>query len=311
MKEAVTGKIDLRGGVRKEAFACVLAFLYTDSLVFAVPTTTAGQARQGDGCGELLLEEEASEGGGAGFVVVDEVLADPAPELVMEVCFLASQYTLVRLVALCEGLLVRLAHKGGPQSAAALYSFADLVSLDNLKAAVKSVVFRSAQAWQEFVSSLKPELRSLPSSSSPPSSSLQKKGGNLGADKDLSEISGAGDYDDGDDGSGCVLSASLVSELQRERTTTKHLYCGFHADHTLKDSLFKPPNPVGGEGKEAGSSPRWMSAPGSELMRRLWRGGNQRTGGGGGGGGGAEEGSVGQGEVSDEEDTDSLNEGDE
>ena len=79
--------------------------------------------------------------------VVDAVVASPSPETVMDILYLANQYTMRRLEALCEGLLLRLAD--AEHNAAALYEFADLLNLPNLKTAVRSVAFRDAHTWHE------------------------------------------------------------------------------------------------------------------------------------------------------------------
>jgi len=330
MKEAVSGCVDLRGGgVRREAFACVLAFLYTDSLLFPLDTATARTSSSSsdfsssDGSvGRRQKREEANgkkkkrkkkefaeregrcEGGPAaaavsGLVVEDEVVAEPSPELVMEVCFLANQYALTRLVDLCEGLLFRLAHRGGPsQNAAALYSFADLLGLDNLKDAVKSVVFRSAGAWCEFKTSLGP-LSERPLPAEKEGSGALKPNDAVDNDAECSEVSvggGGGSGGSRDDEPSCCLSASLVAELESERTTLKHLYCGFHDDHILQASLFAPlkSSSSSGEWGARQSSPpqlRWSSVPGSELVRRVLGRRAPTTRGGIDAGGGAEEGS--------------------
>ena len=145
MREGRSGVINLSSDVERSAFSAVLAFLYTDALFFpschpACPeggTTTGGNSKgqsSGDASGGLSTGKRRATGGQA-----------PTPELVMSTLYLGQQYCLPRLVALCEGLLLRICDCSA--NAAALLDFAHLVGLPRLAAAVRSHAFRSTSNW--------------------------------------------------------------------------------------------------------------------------------------------------------------------
>ena len=135
MREATSSRIRLHGSVGRAAFTAVLAFLYTDSLLFPVFHDDDSAAADGSATTKTVH-------------MVDAVVASPSPESVMDILYLANQYTMRRLEVLCEGLLLRLAD--AQHNAAALYEFADLLNLPNLKTAVRSVAFRDAGIWRDI-----------------------------------------------------------------------------------------------------------------------------------------------------------------
>jgi hypothetical protein len=134
MREATSSHVRLHASVGRAAFTAVLAFLYTDSLLFPIFE-------------DVPADETSGSEASTHVHVVDAVVASPSPETVMDILYLANQYTMRRLEALCEGLLLRLAD--AEHNAAALYEFADLLNLPNLKTAVRSVAFRDAHTWHE------------------------------------------------------------------------------------------------------------------------------------------------------------------
>ena len=173
MREAVSRHVQLHASVGRAAFTAVLAFLYTDSLLFPVfNDMSAADGFDGSDSGDDMAMKTVH--------MVDAVVASPSPEIVMDILYLANQYTMRRLEVLCEGLLLRLAD--AQHNAAALYEFADLLNLPNLKTAVRSVAFRDARTWHDLFCQ--------------------------------------------SEGFAC-LTPSLVSELDRYRTSQNHMYACF------------------------------------------------------------------------------------
>jgi len=141
MREGRSGEIVLPGDVERSAFSAVLAFLYTDALFFpscrSLPRRVTTDAGGGDS------HSPAGKRNRTGHA--------PSPELVLSTLYLGQQYCLPRLVALCEGLLLRVCDCGA--NAAALLDFAHLVGLPRLAAAVRSHAFRSPPNWDALQSS--------------------------------------------------------------------------------------------------------------------------------------------------------------
>ena len=124
MREGRSGEVCLHASVGRRAFTSVLAFLYTDALLCPVAND--------------------ADAGGDEVRMVDAVVAQPDPGLVMETLFLAHGYLLARLVALCEGVLLRLVDPEA--NAASLLDFAALADLPQLRSAAHAHCFRSEAA---------------------------------------------------------------------------------------------------------------------------------------------------------------------
>jgi hypothetical protein len=142
MREGRSGVIVLPADVERPAFAAVLAFLYTDALLFPTCRPARRDGGEDGRSGGVDRDERGGRTRGS---------RGPSAELVMATLFLGQQYCLPRLVALCEGLLLRVCDCGA--NAAALLDFAHLVGLPRLAAAVRSHAFRSQLNWRQLTAS--------------------------------------------------------------------------------------------------------------------------------------------------------------